>query len=286
MTITRPATCAHACRTATDRIAGILAPYGEVINPGFVEYEPDADRATEAFNGAGVDLIIALELAYQKGIIPMRTLLRTQAPILIWNTQQIRRLPEEADFDLIMENSGMCGLPELTSALIRSGRPFELLTSHIADPDGLKTIGEYAAAAGSGAPPERHAHWHDRPPVRGHDRPDGRLSQPAGPRRPGGVADRAREGRRGGPRHGRQARAGVRPRPGDAPRCPGRASRQPRSFGAAGAGVARRRAARQLRCAGDLRSGLADRPTASASSPASARATCARNTSRWPPKQM
>jgi len=43
----------------------------------------------------------------------------------------------------------MCGLPELTSALIRSGRPFELLTSHIADPHGLKTIGEYAAAAGA-----------------------------------------------------------------------------------------------------------------------------------------
>jgi L-arabinose isomerase len=134
---------------ATNRIAKILAPYGEIVNPGFVEYEPDADRATEVFNGSGVDLIVVLELAYQKGIIPMRTLLRTQAPILVWNTQQIRRLPEDADFDLIMENSGMCGLPELTSALIRSGRPFELLTSHIADPDGLKTVGEYAAAAGA-----------------------------------------------------------------------------------------------------------------------------------------
>ncbi len=133
---------------ATDRIAAILAPYGDVVNPGFVEYEPDADRATEAFNGAGVDLIVALELAYQKGIIPMRTLLRTQAPVLVWNTQQIRRLPEDADFDLIMENSGMCGLPELTSALLRSGRPFELLTSHIGDPAGLKAIGEHAAAAG------------------------------------------------------------------------------------------------------------------------------------------
>ena len=43
----------------------------------------------------------------------------------------------------------MCGLPELTSALIRSGRPFELLTSHIADPEGLKSIGEYASAAGA-----------------------------------------------------------------------------------------------------------------------------------------
>jgi len=134
---------------ATDRIAQVLAPYGEVINPGFVEYEPDADRATSAFNAAGVDLIVALELAYQKGIIPMRTLLRVNAAILVWNTQQIRRLPEDADFDLIMENSGMAGLPELTSALLRSGRPFELLTSHISDPEGLAQIGQYAAAAGA-----------------------------------------------------------------------------------------------------------------------------------------
>jgi L-arabinose isomerase len=135
-------------QAATDRVAAFLAPYGEIVSPGFVEYEADADRATQVFNSAGVDLIVTIELAYQKGLIPMKTLLRTSAPILVWNTQQIRRLPEDADFDLIMENSGMAGLPELTSALLRCGRPFELVTSHIADPEGLRVIGEYAAAAG------------------------------------------------------------------------------------------------------------------------------------------
>jgi L-arabinose isomerase len=134
---------------ATQRLAQILAPYGEIINPGFVEYEPDAEKATSLFNGAGVDLIIAIELAYQKGIIPMRTFLRVNAPILVWNTQQIRRLPEDADFDLIMENSGMAGLPELTSALLRSGRRFELLSSHVNDPKGLEQIRQFAVAAGT-----------------------------------------------------------------------------------------------------------------------------------------
>src|SRR3990170_3225098 len=109
----------------------------EIVSPGFVEYEPDADRATQAFNAAGVDMIIVVELAYQKGLIPLRTLLRVSAPILVWNTQQIRRLPEQADFDLIMENSGMAGLPELTSGLLRSGRAFELLTSHMHDAKAL-----------------------------------------------------------------------------------------------------------------------------------------------------
>ena len=134
---------------ATDRIAKILSQYGEIVNPGFIEYEPDADKATQVFNSSEVDLIIVIELAYQKGIIPMRTLLRVNAPILVWNTQQIRRLPEDGDFDIIMENSGMAGLPELTSALIRSERSFELLTSHIDDPEGLAQIGQYAKAAGA-----------------------------------------------------------------------------------------------------------------------------------------
>ncbi len=132
---------------ATERIAGILAPFGEIVNPGFVEYEPDAEKAAALFNAEGVDLIVVIELAYQKGIIPMRALLRVTAPILVWNTQQIRRLPEDADFDLIMENSGMAGVPELTSALIRRQRPFELITSHIADPAALAQIGQYATAA-------------------------------------------------------------------------------------------------------------------------------------------
>lgn len=137
------------CAEATDRLAKVLAPYGEIVNPGFVEYEPDAERAAQVFNAEDVDLIIAIELAYQKGIIPMRTFLATHAPILVWNTQEIRYLPEGADFDLIMLNSGMCGIPELTSALLRTGKPFSMITSHVADPAGLAQIGEYATAAGT-----------------------------------------------------------------------------------------------------------------------------------------
>ena len=30
---------------ATDRIAKNLSPYGEIVNPGFIEYEPDAEKA-------------------------------------------------------------------------------------------------------------------------------------------------------------------------------------------------------------------------------------------------
>ena len=46
----------------------------------------------------------------------MRALSEFDIPIVIWNTQLIEEFSEEADFDLIMLNSGMAGLPEITSS--------------------------------------------------------------------------------------------------------------------------------------------------------------------------
>lgn len=135
------------CIETTNTLARVLSAYGEIVNPGFIEYESDAEHASQMFNAASVDLIIFIELAYQKGIVPARTFLDTKAPILVWNTQHIRDFPEDVNFDVIMLNSGMCGLPELTNCLLRSGRSFRMITSHVADPQGLAQIGEYATAA-------------------------------------------------------------------------------------------------------------------------------------------
>jgi L-arabinose isomerase len=133
---------------ATDRIGGIIGQYAETVCPPLVEEEYQAEAAAQMFNAADVDLIVAVEIAYTKGIVPTRCFLSTTAPVLVWNTQQIQFLPEDADFDLIMVNSGMAGVPEMTSALLRLGRQFWIVTSHIDDPEGLAKIEEYIAAAG------------------------------------------------------------------------------------------------------------------------------------------
>jgi L-arabinose isomerase len=133
---------------AADRIGSILSDYGETVCPPLVEEEHQAEAAAQMFNAQGVDIIVVVEVAYTKGIVPVRCFLNTTAPVLVWNTQQIRFLPEDADFDLIMVNSGMCGVPEMTSALLRLGRPFWVVTSHIDDPQGTRKLGEYIQAAG------------------------------------------------------------------------------------------------------------------------------------------
>ena len=133
---------------AADRIGGILAAFGETVCPPLVEEEYQAEAAAQMFNAAGVDVIVAVEAAYTKGVVPVRCFLNTTAPVIVWNTQQIRFLPEDADFDLIMVNSGMCGVPEMTSALLRLGRAFWVVTSHIDDPAGRQELADYIQAAG------------------------------------------------------------------------------------------------------------------------------------------
>ena len=115
-------------QNVVDKIDGIIGQYAETVCPPLVEEEYQAEAAAQRFNAEGVDLIIAVEVAYTKGLVPTRCFLNTTAPVLVWNTQQIEFLPENADFDLIMLNSGMAGVPEMTSALLRLKRPFWMVT--------------------------------------------------------------------------------------------------------------------------------------------------------------
>jgi L-arabinose isomerase len=131
-----------------DKIGGIIGRYAETVCPPLVEEESHAEAAAQMFNAAGVDLIVAVEVAYTKGAVPARCFLNTTAPVLVWNAQQIEFLPENADFDLIMLNSGMAGVPEMTSALLRIGRPFWMVTSIMDDSNGHQRLAEYIAAAG------------------------------------------------------------------------------------------------------------------------------------------
>ena len=136
-----------AATAAAQEIADVLAEYGDVVHAGLVEEEHQAAAAARLFNAEGVDIIVAMELAYTKGLIPARALLDTTAPVLVWNAQKIRRLGEDDGFDVVMLNSGMAGMPELTALLIRTGREFALVTSRFDDPDGRRRVAEGITAA-------------------------------------------------------------------------------------------------------------------------------------------
>jgi L-arabinose isomerase len=133
------------------RVAGIyeekLKPLGRIVSTGFFEYEPEAYKAASLLKREGVDVVVLIELAYQKGLIPMRALLELDVPVIVWNTQLVSEFGEDAVFDLIMVNSGMAGLSEVTSALVRSKKKFFVVSGHIEDKNAFGELSEYIAAA-------------------------------------------------------------------------------------------------------------------------------------------
>jgi L-arabinose isomerase len=142
---------AHMRPAATEAAADIavaLGHYGTVVHAGLVEDEAQAAAAARQFNAEDVDIIIAVELAFTKGVVPVRFFLDTTAPVVVWNTQLISRLGESDGFDVVMLNSGMAGMPEMVAGLIRIGREFSLVTSRFDDPGGRRKIEQSIQAAG------------------------------------------------------------------------------------------------------------------------------------------
>jgi L-arabinose isomerase len=136
-----------AATAAAQEIADLLSAYGEVVHAGLVEEEHQAAAAARRFNAEDVDIIVAMELAYTKGVVPARCFIDTTAPVLVWNAQRISRLGESDGFDVVMLNSGMAGMPELTAVLLRTGRDFSMVTSRLDDPDGRRKVADTIAAA-------------------------------------------------------------------------------------------------------------------------------------------
>jgi L-arabinose isomerase len=136
-----------AAQQSVEVFARALGRIAEVVCPGLVETEEQALAADLAFKNAKVEAVVLVELAYTQSLVPMRALSRTQVPIIVWNTQQRTHWPADADWDLVMLNSGLAGLPETTHALVRSGRQFQIVTGHVEDERTLERLRRQLVAA-------------------------------------------------------------------------------------------------------------------------------------------
>jgi L-arabinose isomerase len=133
--------------SALDGMVRSLGGLGRITNPGLVETLEQARAARERFLREDVDLVLVMQLCFTQGVVPLKALLDYPRPLLVWNTQLLPTLPADAGWDTILVNSGVTGIPELTSALVRSGRRFFFVSGHFDDPRCRREIREYAVAA-------------------------------------------------------------------------------------------------------------------------------------------
>jgi L-arabinose isomerase len=112
-----------------------------------LETGAEGDRIRAELERADVDVIVYVAFAYQQGASAARVLERLDRPIVIWNTQDLPRLPEQATFNQMWTNSGLAGLGDIGNALTRAGRRFWVVTSARDDPAGLRRLERLLLAA-------------------------------------------------------------------------------------------------------------------------------------------
>jgi len=136
-----------AVKAAADSIAAILSEMGEVVCPAVMENRDDADRIRAEFEKTGPDVLVYVAFAYQQGATPLRVLGRLDRPVVIWNTQDLPGLPDDAGFNQMWTNSGLAGLGDICNALTRSGKRFSVITSRKDDEAGKKRVHDLCLAA-------------------------------------------------------------------------------------------------------------------------------------------
>lgn len=131
---------------AVNHIAKDLKRAGAIVNPGLIENHQQAQDACRQFVQEDVDAVLIMQLSYTQGLIPLRALKDVDIPIIIWNTQLLKSVPADARWDTILGNSGVTGITELTSALVRIGKTFHFINGHFGDDNAWRELSEYAQA--------------------------------------------------------------------------------------------------------------------------------------------
>jgi L-arabinose isomerase len=128
-------------------LAGTLAEFAEVEFPGVCNSREQVDAAVASFERTRKDLILVVLLTYAPSHIALPALLATRLPVLIFNTQHLHAVGPDTQGMDTTRNHGMHGVQDLANVLLRTGRPFHLVTGHYQDPRALSEVRSWCDAA-------------------------------------------------------------------------------------------------------------------------------------------
>lgn len=121
-------------------IAARLGDFGEVFPAHALSRRTDVEGALAEFAAEDVDVIVIVLLSYSPSLIALPGLLRTAAPLLVWNTQRIHAITADFCSQDVSSNHGMHGVQDLCSVLRRHGRAYHVVTGHYRSSEALAQV--------------------------------------------------------------------------------------------------------------------------------------------------
>jgi len=104
-----------------------------VVEGGICCVEAEVQQAVEAFEQAGVDLIVVVHLAYSPSLESAGALAGTAIPILLLDTTMDYRFGPDVGVERIAYNHGIHGVQDLASVLYRRGRAYAIVAGHVTE---------------------------------------------------------------------------------------------------------------------------------------------------------
>lgn len=130
-----------------ERILTALASVADIRFSRAGYRREDIETIVADHEASGCDALLVICLTYSPSQVILPALQRTRLPILIWNTQELEAVDESYDVDKMGRNHGVHGTQDLANVLLRSEVPFHYVTSHLSDPEGLRNLEDFFAAA-------------------------------------------------------------------------------------------------------------------------------------------
>jgi L-arabinose isomerase len=126
-------------------LADALAGEADVVVAPPARDRDAIDRAVREFSG--LDGLLVVMLTYGPAMRVARALADTRLPICLVNVQPEGEVTAAWDMADLTYNQGIHGAQDTANAMVRSGRPFHVITDDWRSPSFAASVGEWARAA-------------------------------------------------------------------------------------------------------------------------------------------
>src|SRR5580765_2726732 len=123
-------------------LAGALGEVASVVVSSPVKDRDDVQQAMRELEGAELDGLLVVMLTYGPAMNVARALAETRLPVCVANTQPVGEVTEAWNMTDLTYNQGIHGAQDTANALVRAGRPFNVISGDWQSEAFVAAVGE------------------------------------------------------------------------------------------------------------------------------------------------